>query len=111
MNFFSPKQIKSLLIGWPLVLLLLFVAAVYIGMAQLESNVSADSMLMASFFVTIAAQITTIAYFITSAVLLALWFFGGRQRNLRDYGLIMLVVALVFTYVLRDMPLNFWQSF
>lgn len=111
MSFFSPKQIKILLIGWPLVLLLLFVAAAYMGMAQLESNVSADSMLVASFFVTIAAQITTIAYFITSAVLLALWFFGGHQRNLRDYGLIMLVAALVFMYVLRDVPFNFWQSF
>jgi hypothetical protein len=107
MSFFSPKQIKILLIGWPLVLLLLFVAAAYMGMAQLESNVSADSSLVVSSFVATVAQITTVAYFITSATLLALWFFGGRQRNLRDYGLIMLVIALIFAYMLRDMPFNF----
>lgn len=107
MSFFSPRRIKILLIVWPVVLLLLFITAAYMGMAQLESNVSADSMLVISSFVAAVAQITTVVYFITSATLLAFWFFGGRQRNLRDYGLIMLVVALVFTYLLRDMPFNF----
>lgn len=108
MNFFSPTQIKILLITWPLLLVFLFTAATYISFARLESNVSAGLTLVASSFVIAVAQITMIVYSIATVILLALWFFGGHQRNLRDYGLIMLAVAIVFAALLRDVPLNFW---
>jgi hypothetical protein len=108
MSFFSPRQIKILLIAWPLLLAFLFAVATYMSFTRLESNVSADVTLVASFFIMIAAQITMVLYFIASAIVLALWFFGGRQRNLRNYGLITLAAAIVFAVLLRDAPFNFW---
>ena len=102
MSFFSPSQRKILLAVWASVLSLLYAAVVFMG--------STDTALVASYFVIVPMQITCIAYFIGGFIALLLWLFGGRQRNMRDYAIIMLVSAIIFAFLLRDAPLDYWQS-
>lgn len=94
---FSAAQYKILLIAWSLVLVTLYIALWFMG--------TTDLALVASFFVIIPMQLTCLAYFAGGGVLLAMWLFGGRQQNHRDYALIMLLAASLFAFLLRDTSL------
>ena len=101
MSFFTPTQRKTLLILWPLALILLYFALV----AMKPSGEA----LVAAFFVFPPMQVTWIAYLLLGIPFLLLWLFGGRKQDMRDYALIMLTFGLVFSFLLRDIPLDWWS--
>lgn len=102
MSFFTPTQCKVLLITWPVVLTLLYLAISTMGVS--------GHALMASFFVILPMQATWIAYLLFGILTLLIWWFGGRKQDMRDYALIMLFFGILFTFLLRDAPLDYWQS-
>gem|GEM_PF-5347374 len=101
MSFFSPKQVKILLAGLPVVLVVLYISLVFLG--------SKDTALMASPFVIVPMQIVCGVYTVVGLVVLLLWYLGGRQRHLRDYAIIMLIFAVTFIFLLQGVPLDYWQ--
>jgi hypothetical protein len=102
MSFFTPTQRKVLLILWPLVL-----TSLYVALSMMKPSGEAA---LASFFVILPMQVTWISYIIFGIVFLLIWLYGGRKQDMRDYAIIMLMFGLIFTFLLRDAPLDYWQS-
>lgn len=101
MSFFSPSQVKILLVGLPAVLAIIYLSLVFLG--------SKDVALMASIFVIVPMQIICGIYVVVGLSVLLLWFFGGRQRDLQDYAIIMLTFAIIFIFLLQNVPLDYWR--